>query len=1496
MNFGSKRREKLAPAPAVGVSKGKKKKWQQESSSSSGEEITREDFQRFRERDEEEEQQEQVAPSPRLSASVAAKGGSQGDDSEDDDSADSGADEPLAGVLTSQEAKELLARAAAEKARRQWHQQQEEQQLLPPAEDAASPEQGDEHAGAGSESPEDLPVQSVSRTVDVPQATADQLETADRKGLRELAVFTRCEVNLYREGPEGLPRAGQVAITGPPVAAECALDLLQTWLAECPGSNLSGLLDKVPTLLYERAVGLGGASPRDEKFVAVSAQKKGLLRGPEGSTLRRLQDLSCVAVCELAERESGPVVHISGSHSQVRECEGIVKRLIAGDYYGMGFQKLRVPIRPVAALRKLTKAEASCVPQVEALGDKAGCCLEVRLEPEELLDDDEPCIVVSGPPQAVAAAVARAAELLASAAFQADSRSVQLPAGCAVGRWQAGGAAVEEVAEVSGCRVEVDNQAADAGDEGAPPILLFSGSASAVEAAAVLVEVLSRHPQPEGGGGGLHEAIARAPMEVKANLTILLGASPLDGKVVDVPPRCKGLLIQALPRIREMSKVTRCSLESTVLLTRVHLAGLRSRVAACEKLILNVVGGDASALGFESNILHVSCSGANKLMCNRPLRRCPAEEMSGAIGCAITVDMEQSSARVSIVGPAGAVQAARKMIDKFIASESYDPSEALGPAYGELLQKFQSLTGVAVGGGLGQRPQLAAPKAVGAVGGGMGQRSMPGEDAASAARRGAYGMSSSGVGAGAGGWRDHAARSPPDSSRDDAGRRAPSHRGSTPAGGSLPPPPAAPAGRPGGSQASSGGQHPLARGPQPHTSTAAVWERRLDPKRNLHYYWNHLDGSAVWHPPMTPAGQPCDFWEMFMDAAGRPYFSNVLRGESAWSIPVPARSGSTAGVSDARHGGEAGAPPGGPRSRERSHGEGSPARKRRHVHVSRHRRAGSRGGSRGADSRAGSRQGSRSPQPRESSQRGASGRHSSAPAAPAEGRERSRSRSRRRDLAAADQGRRPSPHAQRPRSRPRSTSRSRERRPDSRGHGADRHDADHQRTEQQYGDRARHSGGDRHGGNERSERHTAERHDTQRNGSERHGAERHATERHGADRHGAERHGEERHGAERHGAERYGAERHGADRHGSERQGGERFSGSDRQSYDHHGGERQSRERERHSDQAAHERGAGDRSATEQSGGERSGAGDRQSAGHYRSERHSDQYRSGDERSGGDRDRGDFRMPPPPQGPPAPGGVGRRSGSHRRESGAARSAPIGAKPTSYGSRDMAQAKRGVAMCPKGHPLEPLGTTNDNGWSCSGQDEPGGCRSGTTGFDETTGMNRFRCATCDYDLCEACHEQKPKKESDGRAAAQREERADEAASIKRSAADEQEDDNVLSLQASPPWGNRGGWDDGWKQDDRWKEGAAAPGWSSEQYGSGSWDAAEASDEAPAPKVTPKAAPPWARGQQQASQEEWQEWNSWKPRPSTVPYADVPRPPPKPPTEDERRRAVARLGQS
>lgn len=63
----------------------------------------------------------------------------------------------------------------------------------------------------------------------------------------------------------------------------------------------------------------------------------------------------------------------------------------------------------------------------------------------------------------------------------------------------------------------------------------------------------------------------------------------------------------------------------------------------------------------------------------------------------------------------------------------------------------------------------------------------------------------------------------------------------------------------------------------------------------------------------------------------------------------------------------------------------------------------------------------------------------------------------------------------------------------------------------------------------------------------------------------------------------------------------------------------------------------------------------------------------------------------------------------------------------------------VVLCKRGHPMKDLAVTADDGWACNGQDETGCCRGGIAGFYQSSGVHRYRCEGCDYDLCQKCAE-------------------------------------------------------------------------------------------------------------------------------------------------------------
>merc|ERR1712232_1169848 len=75
------------------------------------------------------------------------------------------------------------------------------------------------------------------------------------------------------------------------------------------------------------------------------------------------------------------------------------------------------------------------------------------------------------------------------------------------------------------------------------------------------------------------------------------------------------------------------------------------------------------------------------------------------------------------------------------------------------------------------------------------------------------------------------------------------------------------------------------------------------------------------------------------------------------------------------------------------------------------------------------------------------------------------------------------------------------------------------------------------------------------------------------------------------------------------------------------------------------------------------------------------------------------------------------------------------------------AQASLITCRNGHALKSLGTTADDGWSCDGHGELGGCHGGITGYFQSFGVCRYRCsAGCDYDLCQKCVESRLRSSS------------------------------------------------------------------------------------------------------------------------------------------------------
>eukprot|EP00727_Mastigamoeba_balamuthi_P002630 m51a1_g12364 hypothetical protein (761) ;mRNA; f:580269-582847 len=82
----------------------------------------------------------------------------------------------------------------------------------------------------------------------------------------------------------------------------------------------------------------------------------------------------------------------------------------------------------------------------------------------------------------------------------------------------------------------------------------------------------------------------------------------------------------------------------------------------------------------------------------------------------------------------------------------------------------------------------------------------------------------------------------------------------------------------------------------------------------------------------------------------------------------------------------------------------------------------------------------------------------------------------------------------------------------------------------------------------------------------------------------------------------------------------------------------------------------------------------------------------------------------------------------------ATSAPQPSKPSGPSPVSPSEQTTAIVVC---HSHRLSRSTRDNGWGCDGRKNSGGCRRGITGFNQTSGVPRYRCDGCDYDLCSDC---------------------------------------------------------------------------------------------------------------------------------------------------------------
>lgn len=76
-------------------------------------------------------------------------------------------------------------------------------------------------------------------------------------------------------------------------------------------------------------------------------------------------------------------------------------------------------------------------------------------------------------------------------------------------------------------------------------------------------------------------------------------------------------------------------------------------------------------------------------------------------------------------------------------------------------------------------------------------------------------------------------------------------------------------------------------GPPPAAAMDApptLWERLIDERTSVQYFWNHGTAETSWTPPNDLGG----YWQKVLDRrTGAPYYWNQITSESRWELPVP---------------------------------------------------------------------------------------------------------------------------------------------------------------------------------------------------------------------------------------------------------------------------------------------------------------------------------------------------------------------------------------------------------------------------------------------------------------------------------------------------------------------------------------------------------------------------------------------------------------------------------
>jgi len=486
--------------------------------------------------------------------------------------------------------------------------------------------------------------------------------------------------------------------------------------------------------------------------------KLGQLLGYKGNTIQKIKEVCGVSRLHIHDKEKAQRFHpqyqaitpieISGTPEQVGHCRHLLEELCRGLQTEIGHLTHYMNVDP-PLIGKIMGFKGQTVKEMTEV---TNCYIEIQQYAEQGVSEGQPRLFIAGPPENVEGAVQLVERFIASpgsrleAALlpgQVSPRSQShalMPAGT-----RCYGAPLASPGAPSGLGGGGGAAAAPAGGE------------SSMAAVAALLAHLSGAEQP-GSGYPLTAAplppqqqalsLAQQPWEPpprprRPPVHVEPGAQ-LEERIIEIPARMKGHLLglhgRTIELIQQASGVIKCHMQEKKGAEpwgniHVQIVGVHESVEECMRLVNAIVAGDHSGIGHVTTHMHIDPSVVGKVMGHKGQT---IKELTEATHCYIEIQQypEQGvyngQPRLFIAGPLESVEAAVRLVERFISAPGSRLDFVLGPSASAVAAPVQrgvplpppaqhALPAVPTAQRLAPGPlQPAAPPAAAAAAGGGG--------------------------------------------------------------------------------------------------------------------------------------------------------------------------------------------------------------------------------------------------------------------------------------------------------------------------------------------------------------------------------------------------------------------------------------------------------------------------------------------------------------------------------------------------------------------------------------------------------------------------------------------------------------------------------------------------------------------------------------------------------------------------------------------------------